>query len=87
MLSLGALGKRFLPEGAHLTREQMPKHVELVLGFQEGLEGLQGTWLGNSSPVSSELQSLLEKMQWCLLMRFCRLQGYPGLTAPVNSGT
>lgn len=49
MLSLGALGKRFLPEGAHLTREEMPKHVELVLGFQEGLEELQGTWLGDQT--------------------------------------
>lgn len=27
----------------------MPKHVELVLGFQEGLEGLQGTWLGDQT--------------------------------------
>lgn len=70
----------------------MPKHVELVLGFQEGLEGLQGTWLGGSDPKATVARSLpscslLEKMQWCLLMRFCRLQGDLGLTAPVSSGT
>lgn len=52
MLSLDALGKNFIPVGAHLTREEMLKHVELVLGFQEGLEGLeglQGTWLGDQT--------------------------------------
>lgn len=58
MLSLGALGKRFLPEGAHLTREEMPKHV-VSPGIPGGAGGAARDMAWGSDPEVTLALSLL----------------------------